>query len=112
MTHNRINAYRIMWLIVMFDLPVTAERQKKRAYRFRKDLLDDGFYMMQYSIYARHCASRESAEVHISRVEDLVPPEGHISILRITDKQFSQIINIWGSKTEPLESAPPQLELF
>lgn len=112
MKHERINAYRIMWLIVLFDLPVTTPTLRKKAQRFRKDLLNDGFSMMQFSVYLRHCASRESAEVHIGRIADFLPAEGHVSIIRITDKQFSQIINFWGAKTDPLPPAPLQLELF
>ncbi|MCH8558026.1 MAG: CRISPR-associated endonuclease Cas2 [Balneolia bacterium] len=112
MTYSRINAYRIMWLIVLFDLPVTTATQKRRASGFRKDLLADGFTMMQYSVYARHCASKESADVHTKRIENLIPPEGHVSIMRITDKQYSLITNFWGRRTAPTEPAPPQMELF
>ena len=53
-----------MWVIAMFDLP-TLTPQDRRAYaRFRKDLIEDGFTMMQYSVYCRHCASIENADVH------------------------------------------------
>lgn len=106
------DAYRIMWLFVFFDLPVTEPIQRKRATRFRKNLLDDGFAMMQYSVYARHCASKENAEVHISRVQSFVPPDGAVSILTITDKQFGHIINFIGSKAEPPKRTPAQLEFF
>lgn len=86
--------------------------RKKRAARFRKDLLNDGFAMMQYSIYIRHCASKESMNVHIKRVKSFTPPAGHVSIMAITDKQYGNIINIWGRKTKPIEPPPPQMELF
>src|SRR2546430_13570223 len=46
-----------------------------RSARFRKGLLKDGFMMLQYSVYARHCASEENAHVHIQRVERMVPPD-------------------------------------
>jgi CRISPR-associated protein Cas2 len=101
-----------MWLIVSFDLPVVSSIEKKRATKFRKDLLNDGFNMMQYSIYTRHCASKESLEVHVKRVKRYIPPEGYVSILSITDKQYGNIINIWGRKTKPMNPAPPQMELF
>lgn len=110
--HNRLNAYHIMWLFVFFDLPTTTQKERKTYARFRKDLQTDGFAMMQYSVYTRHCASRESAEVHVKRVQKKLPPKGQVSILQITDKQYGQIINFWGKKTEPLREAPPQLELF
>jgi len=105
-------SYRIMWLFVFFDLPVTSDRQRKRATRFRKNLLDDGFSMMQFSVYIRHCASKENATVHINRIRKLIPPEGHVSIVSITDKQFGNILNVRGATKEDPPPAPAQLEMF
>lgn len=112
MNHSRLNAYQIMWLFVFFDLPVTTKTDRRAATRFRKDLLQDGFTMMQFSVYTRHCASRESAQVHVKRIKKMVPPKGQVSIMAITDKQYGKIINIWGAKSTPLANAPPQLEMF
>jgi len=112
MSHNRLNAYHIMWLFVFFDLPVVQKTERKAAAKFRKNLEKDGFSMMQYSVYVRHCASKESADVHVKRVEAMIPPKGQVSILTITDKQYSKIINFWGAKSDPLPGAPKQLELF
>lgn len=112
MEYNRLNAYHIMWLFVFFDLPVVKKKDRKAAARFRKDLLNDGFTMMQFSVYTRHCASKESAEVHIKRVKKFVPADGQVSILKVTDKQYGQILNFWGKKSEPLPPGPKQLELF
>ena len=58
---ERLNAYRIMWLFVLFDLPVETKKERKAAADFRKALLKDGFSMLQFSVYNRHCASDESA---------------------------------------------------
>ena len=55
-----------MWVIAMFDLPTDSQPARRAYTRFRKDLLEDGFSMMQYSIYIRHCASIENAEVHVT----------------------------------------------
>lgn len=109
---ERISAYRIMWLFVFFDLPTETKAQKKAHAKFRKDLMSDGFTMMQYSVYIRHCASAESAMVHIKRVRNVVPKKGHVSILQITDKQFGNIINIWGAESVPMKPAATQLEFF
>ncbi len=109
---TRLNAYRIMWLFVFFDLPTNTKLERKKASKFRKFLLDDGFTMMQYSVYIRHCASSESADVHQKRIENNITNKGQISILRITDKQYGNIANFWGKTTTPLETAPQQLELF
>ncbi|MCF8331372.1 MAG: CRISPR-associated endonuclease Cas2 [Bacteroidales bacterium] len=112
MSHERLNAYKIMWLFVFFDLPVVTKKQRKAATDFRKRLLKDGFVMMQYSVYTRHCASKESAEVHMKRVKFLVPEEGQVSILKVTDKQYGQIVNFWGAKSKPVAPGPKQLEIF
>lgn len=101
-----------MWLFVFFDLPTNTKKERKAAARFRKDLLTDGFTMMQYSVYIRHCASSESADVHQRRIERIVPEEGQVSILRITDKQYGNIVNFWGKKTKSMTPAPKQLEMF
>jgi CRISPR-associated protein Cas2 len=111
-TQLRLNAYHIMWLFVYFDLPVTTKRERKQAAEFRKRLLKDGFSMMQFSVYTRHCASRESAVVHIKRVKNIIPPQGMVSILQITDKQYGDIINHWGGRRKENPPAPRQLELF
>jgi CRISPR-associated protein Cas2 len=68
--------------------------------------------MMQYSVYIRHCASKESGEVHVSRVNGSIPQKGHVSIVKITDKQYGNIINFFGKKTQPLQEGPKQLEMF
>ena len=101
-----------MWLFVFFDLPTETKKDRRNASQFRNNILKDGFSMMQFSVYIRHCASSESADVHEKRINKLVPPLGKVSILRITDKQFGMIINYLGkAKQENLE-APTQLELF
>lgn len=112
MEQLRLNAYQIMWLFVFFDLPVTTKKERKLASRFRKDLVKDGFTMMQFSVYTRHCASKESADVHIKRIKGLIPEYGQVSILNITDKQYANIINVWGAKSTKLPEGPKQLEIF
>ncbi len=101
-----------MWLFVFFDLPVTLKTDRCNAARFRKDLEKDGFTMMQFSIYNRHCASRESMDVHVRRIRKLLPPRGLVSILSVTDKQFGDMINFWGKIERKNDHPPQQLELF
>lgn len=112
LTYERLNAYRIMWLFVFFDLPTNTKKERSAAARFRKDLERDGFTMMQFSVYIRHCPSRENMDVHLKRVRMMVPDKGQISILNITDKQYGDIINIWGKVEKDLGPIPVQLELF
>jgi len=101
-----------MWLYVLFDLPTNTKRERKDASLFRKLLLKDGFSMLQYSVYIRHCPSKENADVHVIRVKMGLPKKGHVSILAITDKQFSQMVNFFGKNSHPPPEKPLQMELF
>lgn len=109
---ERLNAYRVMWTLVMYDLPTETKKQRKVAARFRKELLNDGFNMFQFSMYVRHSASSENAEVHRRRVKNKLPELGKIGILQITDKQFAQMEIFYGAKPQPVPEVPQQLELF
>jgi len=109
---TRLNAYRILWVLVFFDLPTETKKERKVYALFRKNILKDGFQMFQFSIYMRHCSSRENAEVHIKRVKKILPEKGHIGIMCVTDKQFGMMEIFYGhSLATP---APPiqQLEMF
>lgn len=101
-----------MWLLVFFDLPVVTKKERKIASKFRKDIMADGFAMFQFSIYVRHCASAENADVHIKRVKKLLPELGHVGILCITDKQFGSMEIFYGKKPADTPPPPQQLELF
>jgi len=101
-----------MWVLTMFDLPTDTKRARKAYAQFRKGLLSDGFTMMQYSVYARHCPSEENAHVHILRVERMVPDDGEVRILLFTDKQFERMRIFWGKMRVRSEVPPSQLELF
>ncbi len=104
--------WRSMWVIAMFDLP-TKTRDSRRAYsQFRKNLLQDGFTMMQYSVYSRHCASKENAEIHERRMGVAVPSAGEVRFLTITDKQFGRIKTFVGKKRQRTRPPPSQLEFF
>lgn len=101
-----------MWLVAMFDLPVDTKTARKHYTQFRKELLKDGFTRMQFSVYIRHCASEENATVHTQRVEHMVPDDGEVRVITITDKQFERMRIFWGKRRQPPERPPAQLELF
>lgn len=101
-----------MWVIAMFDLPTDTPKARKAYARFRKRLLNDGFTMMQYSVYIRHCASIENAKIHAARMGSAVPSAGEVRFLTITDKQFGRIKTYVGKTRQPPQDPPAQLELF
>jgi CRISPR-associated protein Cas2 len=101
-----------MWLYVFFDLPTETKEERKVASKFRKYLLDDGFTMFQFSIYIRHCSSRENAKVHENRIKRKLPKKGKVGILTVTDKQFGMMEIFHGVKEIPIPPPVMQLELF
>lgn len=107
-----LSGYRSMWVLAMFDLPVDTKAARRAYAQFRKKLLEDGFTKMQFSVYIRHCASEENARVHLARVERMVPDDGEVRVLAVTDKQFERMRIYWGKKRRRPDPPPPQLELF
>ena len=109
---DRLNAYRIMWILVNYDLPTETKTDRKNAAKFRKRILGDGFAMFQFSMYIRHCSSKENTEVHTQRVRRILPPKGKVGILTITDKQFGMMEIFSNTASVKGPDAPQQLELF
>ena len=109
---QQLSAYRIMWLICMFDLPVMEEEERRKATRFRNDLLDEGFEMAQFSVYMRHLPSREKADALTKRVIARVPPDGKVSVITITDKQFGEITSYHNLKPQAPAKKHDQLVLL
>jgi len=101
-----------MWVMVFFDLPTDTAAERKVASKFRKEILSDGFSMFQFSIYLRHCPSRENADVHTKRVKKLLPEKGHVGILSITDKQFGDMEIFYGKKVAETKAPVQQLQMF
>ena len=112
MSFTRINAYRIMWTLVMYDLPTETKKERRIAAQFRKRLMADGFSMFQFSMYLRHSQSSENATVHKRRVINILPENGKVGILQITDRQFGQMELFFGKKEVEKPNIPQQLELF
>jgi len=101
-----------MWILVHFDLPTDTKKDRKNYSQFRKKIMADGFNMFQFSMYIRHCSSKENTEVHIKRVKSILPPKGHVGILTITDKQFGMMEIFRGHEPTPPPDTSQQLELF
>ena len=94
------------WTLVMFDLPVLTDKERKVASHFRKDLLDSGYLMIQWSIYARPCVTYEQMDTHIARVKSVTPEAGNVRLMFITDQQWGNAVTIvgpnYGEQTSPL----------
>lgn len=105
--------YRFMRALVIFDLPVITKKERKLATSFRKFLLDDGFEMLQYSVYTRLCSDRDSANTHLGRIKKMAPKSGSIRMLMLTEHQFASMSVVTGKKTaQELKNTPQQLAFF
>jgi CRISPR-associated protein Cas2 len=107
-----LSGYRLMWMMVMYDLPVVEEKARKIAAKFRKYMEKEGFSMVQFSVYAKFCGTREQAETLKDRVGENLPEKGKVSILMFTDKQFGDIVHLTNRKRTKAKENPDQLVLF
>jgi CRISPR-associated protein Cas2 len=107
-----LSGYRVMWLFVLFDLPVGTKKERKAATKFRHALLDLGFEMSQFSVYLKFCSGKEQAEAVERQVEAGMPGGGKVHLVQITDKQYENIRTYRGRKREPSPRNPNQLALF
>lgn len=107
-----LSGYRLMWVIVMFDLPVVEKAERKAATDFRNTLLDMGFEMSQFSVYMRFCSSQSQIDTYCTQVEKSLPVGGKVNILQFTDKQYERIITFSGKAKQPSKKSPDQYELF
>lgn len=103
---------RNMWVVAMFDLPVETSEMRSCYRKFREFLLNDGFMMMQYSVYARFCPNRENADTHADRIESKVPDDGQVRVFTLTELQFQKMKIFSGNSRKPPEEAPDQLSFW
>lgn len=107
-----LSGYQLMWVLVMFDLPVKNPADQKAATSFRHTLLDMGFEMAQFSVYMRFCSGKGQVESYIKRVEACLPEGGQVDILTFTDKQYESIVSFKQGQREPDHENPTQIALF
>ncbi len=106
------SGYQAMWLFAMFDLPVDTKTARKQYAQFRKTLIKEGFSMLQYSVYARYCPSEEVAASYKLRIRPMMPPDGQVRLLCITERQFGKMEVYFGKRRKPVEDPPAQIMLF
>lgn len=91
---------RAMRLMVMFDLPTTSPEDRRRYSQFRKFLINDGYFMMQYSVYARTTRNHDDAKKHMARLQKNLPSEGAVRCLLITEKQYAKMKILVGDRSD------------
>lgn len=91
--------HKYMRILVFFDLPVKTKQERRNATHFRNFLLKDGFYMIQFSVYARVCNGNDMVELHKQRLKMNIPDEGSIRVLVVTEKQYDNVEILLGRKS-------------
>lgn len=107
-----LSGYRLMWILVMFDLPTDTRPQRKAAGDFRNFLLDEGFERSQFSIYARFINGKEAFESRVRRIERALPSQGDVQVLTLTDRQYRDIVHFSDQGRRSARENPSQLVLF
>ena len=106
-----LNRYELMWMLVLFDLPVVEKAERKAATDFRNFLLDNGFAMVQYSIYTKLFSGKDACEKYYKLIQNNLPDDGKVDIITITDRQYENIISFKATKKEKKKESQ-QLLLF
>ena len=109
---THLSAYRLMWLLVTFDLPVETKKQRKAAHDFRVYLLDLGFEMSQLSNYLRFCNGKEQFDSYVRKIESNLPTRGDVFVFQFTDRQYENIVRFSDQSRRRRQKNPEQLALF
>lgn len=88
-----------MRLFVMFDLPVKTKTDLQNYNKFRRKLLNLGFYMVQFSIYAKLCTNHDEVAKNNEIIAKNLPPKGNIRCLIVTEKQYETMKLLVGTKS-------------
>ncbi len=87
-----------MRMILMFDMPTDTAEERKAYRKFRKFLLNEGFIMHQFSIYSKLLLNNTANKAMVDRLQENNPKKGSITLLTVTEKQFSRMIYLNGDK--------------
>jgi CRISPR-associated protein Cas2 len=104
--------YRMAWVLVFFDLPVGTPEERRDASNFRKDLIKDGYFMVQFSVYARPCGTADRVETQVRRLKSKIPAHGEVRGLMISDAQWGRMIIIRSQQKADAEKQPAQMQFF
>ena len=91
--------YKIMKLFCMFDLPMNNKKEQRAYRKFRKRLMNEGFFMMQYSIYVKTCNNRDVVETVKKKVKAISPKDGNVRLLEVTENQYMNMEFVVGTES-------------
>lgn len=96
----------------MFDLPVGTSEQRRAYRKFRKKLIEEGFLMIQYSIYVRICVSRQSAKYMEERIKNFLPTDGLVQTMMVTEKQYNDIHFLLGKSSDDVRNSSKRVVIL
>ncbi len=90
-------SFRYMRIIVFFDLPTDTAKDRKVYSKFRKMLINEGFIMMQESVYSKIALNNSIVNSVKDRIYKEKPSKGIVQLLVITEKQYNAIEYVTGN---------------
>lgn len=107
-----ISKYQSMWLLVLFDLPVLTKKDRKVATQFRNKLIEEGYTMVQFSCYLRHCPTRALRDKFVQRLSAMIPEEGFVVAFTLTDAQYADAAWFYGTTPVKAQKLPGLFDEF
>ncbi len=98
-----------MRIIVFFDLPNVYSKDKRSYLMFRKFLINEGFIMMQESVYSKIVLNSQQSSLVLERIRKNAPKKGIIQVMNITERQYSQIEFIIGNSNSKIINSEERL---
>ncbi len=82
----------------MYDLPMVEAEEKKEYSLFRKNLIKLGYMYLQSSIYVKIINTSSKFNLEIKKLENILPSNGNIRVLKVTDSQYLNMQLLRGRK--------------
>ena len=102
-------SYRYMRLLLMFDMPTQTPTDRRDYRNFRKFLISEGFIMHQFSVYTKILLNDTATNAMVKRLEKQTPKKGHVTLLKVTEKQFARMIYLHGERDSSVANSDSRL---
>lgn len=102
-------SFRYMRVFVFFDLPTLTVSDRRTYRHFRKHLVQNGFIMMQESVYSKITLNATAAKSVIENIKKNAPEKGSVMLMIVTEKQYANIEYITGEFKSEFITVPDKL---
>ena len=101
-----------MRVMVFFDLPTITDKNRHDYRKFRQFLVQEGFIMMQESVYSKMALNQTAASGIVDKVKKNKPPEGLVQLMTVTEKQYNRMEYISGEFSSEILCTDERLVVF